>query len=225
MRALVEDHPRRFHEIRIAFRIVKPRHRADGEIARRHAKLPLHARTLGRAARAAELVERRAEVHHLHLVGADEPRVDHKIGRALRNRNGDVGVGFQQTVGNFLEPRRIGQVRVLVQNRRQTAHRGRQAAKGRGAVAVQMQHVDFLAIDDFQQGRQRRRIELRFVQIADVDAKRVERFLRQIFLAQADERDVEAGGVEARDYPREQPLHAVHTRALPAEMIADLEYP
>ena len=75
----------------------------------------------------------------------------------------------------------------------------------------------------FKQRGQRRRIELRLVQIGDVDAERVERFFGEILLAQADERHVESCGIEARNHPREQPLHAVHARPFPSEVIADLQ--
>ena len=71
--------------------------------------------------------------------------------------------------------------------------------------------------------RQRRRIELRFVQVGDVDAERLERLFRQVLLPQADQRHVVARRVEPRDHPGEEPLHAVHARALPAEVIADLQ--
>jgi hypothetical protein len=75
---------------------------------------------------------------------------------------------------------------------------------------VEVQDVDLLPLDHFQQRRQRRGIELRFVQVRDVDAERLERLFRQILLAQADERHVVARPVEARDHPREEPLDAVH---------------
>ena len=71
------------------------------------------------------------------------------------------------------------------QRRRQAAERGR-------PVAVEVQDVDLLPIDDPQQRRERQRVELRPLQVGDVDAEGVERFLRQVLLAQADERDVEA---------------------------------
>ena len=88
---------------------------------------------------------------------------------------------------------------------------------------MQVQDVDLLAIDHLEQCGQRRGIELGLVQVGDVDAERLERFLRQVLLPQADERDVEARLVEARDHPREQPLHPVHARPFPAEVIADLQ--
>src|SRR4029453_10425680 len=83
---------------------------------------------------------------------------------------------------------------------------------------------DLLAVDDLQERCQRRRIELRPVQVFDVDAERVERLFRQVLLTQADQRDVEAAAIEARNHPREEPLHAVQPRAFPAEVIAHLEH-
>ncbi len=44
------------------------------------------------------------------------------------------------------------------------------------------------------------------------------------FSPQADQRDVVARRIEARDHPAEQPLDAVHPRPLPAEVIADLQH-
>jgi hypothetical protein len=45
----------------------------------------------------------------------------------------------------------------------------------------------------------------------------------EILLPQADERHVEAARVEARDHPREQPLHAVHARPFPPQVVADVD--
>ena len=90
---------------------------------------------------------------------------------------------------------------MLVQDCRQAAHCAGQPAERRRPVAVQMQDVDLLAVDDLQQRGQRQRIELRLVQVRDVDAERFERFLREILLPQADERDIEALAVETRNHP------------------------
>ena len=102
-------------------------------------------------------------------------------------------------------------------------HGAGQPAERRRAIPVQVQDVDLLAVDDLQQRRQRRGIELRPVQVLDVDAEAVERLLGQVLLSQADQRDVEAGRVEPRDHPREQALDAVHARAFPPQVIAHLQ--
>jgi hypothetical protein len=112
---------------------------------------------------------------------------------------------------------------VLVQDRRNVPHRGGEPAKGRRAVAVEMKHVGLLAVDDRQERRQRHRIELRSLEIRDVDAERFERFLREVPFPQADQRHGKACRVEARNHPAEEPLDAVHPRALPTEVIADLQ--
>ena len=52
---------------------------------------------------------------------------------------------------------------------------------------------------------------------------RLERLLRQVLLAQAHQGDVEPGRIEAGNHPAEEPLHAVHAGAFPAEVIADLQ--
>src|SRR3712207_9276839 len=45
---------------------------------------------------------------------------------------------------------------------------------------------------------------------------------RQILAAQADQRHVEAALVESRDHPGEETLHAVHSRAFPSKVVADV---
>jgi hypothetical protein len=112
---------------------------------------------------------------------------------------------------------------VLVEDRGQTAHRAGEPSERRRAIAVQVQDVDLLAIDDLEERGQRRGIELGSVQILDIDPERVERLFGEISLAQADERDVEAGPVEAWDHPREQAFDAVHARPFPPQVIAHLE--
>jgi predicted nucleic acid-binding Zn ribbon protein len=87
-----------------------------------------------------------------------------------------------------------------------------------------VQDIDLLAIDDLEQGRQRGRIELGLVEVADVNAKRIERLFRQVPLPQADKRHLEALRIEARDHPRKEALDAVHARSLPAKVVANLEY-
>jgi hypothetical protein len=88
---------------------------------------------------------------------------------------------------------------------------------------VEVQHVDALLVHDALERRPRPRIELRLLEVGDVDTERVERLLRKVALAQAHERDREARRVEARDHPGEQPLDAVHARAFPAQVVADVE--
>ena len=69
---------------------------------------------------------------------------------------------------------------------------GDEAAEGRRPVAVHVKNVRLLAIDHFQQRRQRHRIELRTLEVGDVDAQRFERLLGEVALPQAQQRDVEA---------------------------------
>ena len=126
---------------------------------------------------AAELLERHAEIDDLHLAGRNPPRVDHEVRRALRHRDRDVGDRLERGVRDLLKPRRVGQVGVLVKDGRKPPHRAREPPERRRAVAVQVKDVDLLAIDDLQERRQRRRIELRLVQVGDVDAERFQRFL------------------------------------------------
>jgi hypothetical protein len=122
-----------------------------------------------------------------------------------------------------LKPRRIGQIRMLVQNRWQLPPCTRDPSKCRRPVAVQMQYVDALPIDDSQQGGQSRGIEFRFMQVGDIDARRFQGLLGKVLLPQADERHVELLRVETRDHPCEKPLHSVDPRSFPAEMIANLK--
>ncbi len=178
---------------------------------------------LVRRPRPAELFERDAEVHDLDLRGVDLARADHEVGGALRDGERDVGERLERPVGDLLEPGGRGQVGVLVQDGRNAPDGARHPAERRRAVAMKVQDVDPLAIDDLQQRRQRQRIELAALEVGDVDAQLLERFLGEVFLAQADERDAEPLAVEARNHPAEQPLDAVHPRSLPAEVIADLQ--
>ena len=131
--------------------------------------------------------------------------------------------GSRQPVGDLLIPRRVGQVGVLVHDGRNPPQRPDEAAEGRGAVAVQVQDVDLLGVDDAEQRRERARIELRSLEIRDVDAQRVERLFREVLLSQADQRDTETVAVEPRNHPAEEALDAVHPRPFPPEVVADLE--
>ncbi len=221
---LLDDQVSGLDQVRVSLGLVQPRHCPDGEVIRADLKVLPGGRDFVGRARAAELIVRRAQVHDFHLGRLDEPCMDDEFGGALRDRDGDIGVALESAIGDLLKPGRVGQVRVLVQDRGDTAHGRRQSSERRRAVAVEVKDVDLFLVDDLQQCRERRRIELAFVQIRDVDAEGVERFLRQVLLAQADERDVEAGGIEPGNHPGEQTLHAVHARAFPAEMIADLEH-
>ena len=224
VRTLVQHQPRGVDQVRIPFRVVQPRHGADRHVARRDAKLvrgprespPPIARRLNSSSGTPRYTTftfsagiRRA------LITNSAVLFDTAIAMSV--------TGSSSRVGDFLEPRRVGEVGVLVDDGRQAAHRPGDPPERRRAVAVKVQDVDLLAIDHLQQRRQRRRIELRLVQIRDVDADRLERFLRQVLLPQADERHVVALRVEARNHPGEEPLDAVHPRSFPAEVIADLQ--
>ena len=101
----------------------------------------------------------------------------------------DVGGRRQQPVGDLLEPGRVGQVGVLVNDDGNVPNRGRETSERARAVAVQVHDVGLPAVELLEQRRQRRRVELRAVHVGDVDAQLVERVVRQIALAQADERD------------------------------------
>ena len=74
-----------------------------------------------------------------------------------------------------------------------------------------------------QQVPERPRVEFRSVQICNLDAKTVECLFGEILPAEADQRHAEAIPIEAGDHPAKQALYAVHPRALPAQMVADLE--
>ena len=89
---------------------------------------------------------------------------------------------------------------------------------------MQVEDIDLLAIDDVEQRRQGHRVELRPLQVGDVDAQLLQRLLREVFLAKAHERHVEPFAIEPRDHPREQALDAVHPRSFPAKVIADLQH-
>ena len=203
---------------------MEPRDRADGEIARADSEILARLAISRGASLAAELLERHAEIDDLHFRGRHLPRADHEVGRALRHRQRDVGVRLQQAVRDLLKPRRVGEVRVLVEDRRDAPKGGGHAPERRGAVAVQMQHVDLLPIDHLQERGQRERVEFRPVQVGDVHALRLERLLREVLPAEADQRHLEPVGVEPRDHPAEQALDAVHPRPFPAEVIADLQH-
>ncbi len=92
--------------------------------------------------------------------------------------------GRKQPIGHLLKPRGIGQVGVLVENRRDAPPRRRDATEGRRAVTVQVQDVDPPRVDETEQGRERQRVELVALEIGDVDAEVFERLFRQVFLSQ-----------------------------------------
>ena len=210
-------------QVRVAFRFVKARDRADREVAGGDAKLAPGVRDLLGGPFAAELLERHAQVHDLHLRRRDLPRPDDEVRRALRDGQRDVGRRLEAPVGDLLIPRRVGEVGVLVHDGRNPPQRPDQAAERRRAVAVEVQDVDLLGVDDAEQRRKRARIELRSLEIRDVDAQRVERLFREVLFPQADQRDAEAVAIEPRNHPAEQALDAVHPRPFPAEVVADLE--
>src|SRR5262249_51900030 len=89
--------------------------------------------------------------------------------------------------------------------------------------AVQVQDVDLALVHDPKQGGECERIELRSIQIRDVDTERVERFLGEVLLTEADERNPEAIAIEARNHPAEEPFDSVHPRPLPPEVVAHLQ--
>src|SRR5262249_41546146 len=142
---------------------------------------------------------------------------------AVRHGEGDVRGGFQQTVRDLLEPRSTAEGRMLVNDRGNASKRARPPAERRRAITMKMPGVDLLFVDDAEQRRQREWVELGALQVPDVDPKGVEGFLREVLLAQADERDLKPLPIEAGDHPAEQPLDAVHARPLPPEVIANLQ--
>jgi hypothetical protein len=97
---------------------VKARDRADGAVAGGDAQIVAGFGDFGGGARPAEFIERHAEVDDFHLRGRDMARVDHKVGRALRDRQRDVGGRLEQSIGDLLEPGRGRQVRVFVDDGR-----------------------------------------------------------------------------------------------------------
>ncbi len=185
-------------------------HRADRKLIGRDAELRARlAHFIGRP-RPAEILEGHAEIHHLDLGRWNTPRPHDELGCAGRYGKRDVGVRCEGAVGDLLKPGSVGQVGVLVQNGGNSLQRPSQPAERRGPIAVQVEDVNALPLDDTQQGRQCEGIELRSTEIGDVNAQRLQRFLRQVPLAKADEGDREALPVEPRDHPAEQALDAVH---------------
>ena len=223
-RPFADDPGGRLDQVGVALRLVEPGHRPNRELVRLDAELRPRRGDIGGRPDRSELFERHAQIHDLHFRRRDLTRADHEIGRALRDGDGDVGVGLEEAVGDLLKPGRVGEVGVLVQDRRNPPPRRRHPAERRGAVPVQMEHIDLLAIDDVEQRRQGHRVELRPLQVGDVDAQLLQRLLREVFLAKAHERDVEPFAIEPRDHPREQALDAVHPRSFPAKVIADLQH-
>src|SRR5204863_6032852 len=122
----------------------------------------------------------------------DLPRTDDEVRGALRDGDRNVGERLQHAVGDLLEPGRTGEIGVLVKDGRHPPQGAGETAERRGTVAVQVQDVDLPLVDDPQERRQRQGIELRSIEIGDVDTKRVERFLGEILLAEADQRYLEA---------------------------------
>ena len=107
------------------------------------------------APRPRELVERRAEIHHLGALGRHQPRARRELAGRFRHRNRDVGVRRQQPIGDLLEPRRVAVIGVLVQDRRNAHPPRAQPAERRRAVAVQVHDVGALLAQHFQQRRDR----------------------------------------------------------------------
>ncbi len=172
----VNHQPRGIDEILVALRVVQACDRAGRKLTGSNAERLARRRDFASGVRGAtELLDRGTEVDDLDLLGRHQSRLAHEIGRALRDRQRDIGVGLEQTIGDLLEPGRVGEIRVLVQDRGQPPHRSGQAPERRRAVAVQVQDVYPFAIDDLQQRGQCRGIELGAVQVFDVDAERVQR--------------------------------------------------
>ena len=146
----------RVDEIRIALRVVQPRDGADRELAGGDAQVAPRRRDFVVGPRAAELLERHAEVHDLHLRRGNLPRLDDEVGRALRDRQRDVGERLEHAIGHLLEPGGVGEVGVLVEDGRDPPHRAGEPSERRRAVAVQVEDVDPLAVDQPEHRRQRR---------------------------------------------------------------------
>jgi len=149
--------------------------RPNGEIAGCDAELAPGGRDFGLRARTAEFFVRRAQIDHLYFLRLHQSGVHDEVGGTLRDGDGNVGVALEQAIGDFLEPRRIGQVRVFVQNRGNTPHPRRHAAERRRTVTMEVEDIYLFAIDNRQQRGERRRIEFRFMEVRDIDAQRIER--------------------------------------------------
>ncbi len=141
----VDDQVSGLDQVRVSLGLVQPRHCPDGEVIRADPKVLPGGRDLVGRARAAELIVRRAQVDDFHLGRLDEPCMDDEFGGALRDRDGDVGVALESAIGDLLKPGRVGQVRVLVQDRGDAAHGRRQSSERRRAVAVEVKDVDLLS--------------------------------------------------------------------------------
>ena len=176
-----------------------------------------------RCPRAAELFERHAQIDHLGALGRNQPRA--RVVKSAVDCETAIAMsvaGASSAVGDLLEPGRIGEVGVLVNDNRDVTNRCREPPESARAIAVQVDDVGLSPIELLQESRQRRRVELRPVHIRDVDPQFVERIVREVALAQADERHVEPRAIEARNHPREEALDAVHARPGPTEVIADM---
>ena len=171
---------------------------------------------------AAELFERHTQIDDFGTLGRNQPCPCGEVRCRLRDGNRDVGRRRERAVGDLLEPGRIGEVGVLVNDNRDVTNRRREPPECARAVAVQVDDVGLSPIELLQNGRQRRRVELRPVHVGHVDPQLVERIVREVALTQADERHGEPGTIEPRNHPREEALDAVHARPGPPEVIADM---
>ena len=171
-----------------------------------------------------ELVERRAEIDHLGPLRRHQPRAHRELRRSTPTPRSPG-----RCAARAADPRpsgttacrrgwraRAGSTECPSATRtaaRTSSRRSRACARRRPASRAAPS-----AAPDTSPGS-----NLCRAMIGDVDAELLERVFGQILPAQADQRDVEARLVEARNHPREQALHAVHARPLPAEVIADVD--
>ncbi len=220
----LHDLRHRGDEILVPLRRHQPRDRPDRNRRAVEAEGRLGRGDICRGPRPRKLVERRAEIDDLRALGRHQAGANRELRRRLGDGDRQVGVRRQQPIRHLLKPRRRRVIGVLVQNRRNPHPPRAQPAERRRAVAVHVDDVGLLVAQHAEQRRERSRIELVPAHVGDVDAKLLERLLRQILPAQADERHVVARAIEARNHPREQPLDAVHPRSLPAEMVADVDH-
>ena len=108
----------RLDQILVALRRHQPRHRADGDRVGRRCRARRGPRQSRRPMRGrANSSSGDPEIDHLGPLGRHQPRADRELGRRLRDRDRQVGVRRQHPIGDLLKPRRVGVVRVLVQNR------------------------------------------------------------------------------------------------------------
>ena len=178
-----------------------------------------------RAARAAELLERHAEIHDLHLrrAGSAARRTTNSA-VLLRHGQRDVGGRLEQPVGDLLEPGRVGQVRVLVQDRRDAARARppagrtswRRSRACAGCRSASRRRARSIAGSVSGSNLPRSRYVMSIPSASRVSSERS-------FFRRLTSETLKRVAVEPRDHPAEQPLDPVHPRPLPAEVVADLK--